>query len=62
MHLSRTGSHSAALLGLSGAMLKMLQQALNDMLTHTDDPHWARLQALQLELDKAIDQTERAQS
>ena len=62
MHLSRTGSHSEALLGLSGATLKMLQQALNDMLAHTDDPHWARLQALQLELDKAIDQTERAQS
>ena len=32
------------------------------MLAHTDDPHWARLQALQLELDKAIDQTALAQS
>jgi anti-anti-sigma regulatory factor len=60
VHLSGTGKHAEALLGLSDTTLKLLQQALNEMLAH--DPHQAQLRALQSELDKAIGQTERTQS
>ena len=57
-HLSRAGSHAEMLLSLSGTTLQLLQQALNEMLDHAEDPHRAPLQALQLELGRAIDQVE----
>ena len=31
------------------------------MLAHTDDPHWAQLETLHLELGKVIDQAELSQ-
>ena len=53
-HLSRIGSHAELSLGLSGATLKMLQQAINEMLAHAEDPHRAQLAALNSELGAAI--------
>ena len=54
-HLTRTGSHASTLLGLSGATLKVLQQAVTEMLAQAEEPHRAQLAALNTELGAAID-------
>ncbi len=60
-HLSSTGSRADTLLGLSGATLKMLKQAVNEMLAHAEEPHRAQLAGLNAELGAAIDRAERGQ-
>ena len=57
-HLTRTGSHASTLLGLSGATLQMLQQAVTEMLPQAEEPHRAQLAALNAELGAAIDRAE----
>jgi SulP family sulfate permease len=60
VHLSATEVHTEALLGLSGDALRLLQQAVNDMLSQAQGDRRARLEAVAARLSRAIDETERS--
>jgi hypothetical protein len=60
VHLSATEVHTEALLGLSGDALRLLQQAVNDMLSQAQGDRRAQLEAVATRLSRAIDETERS--
>lgn len=58
-HLSTGDVHAETFLGLSGDALRVLQQAVNDMLIQAGGDRRAQLAAVQAQLSRAIDATER---
>jgi high affinity sulfate transporter 1 len=59
VHLSGAEVHTEAFLGLSSDALRLLQQAVNDLLSQTQGDRRAQLEAVAARLSRAIDHAER---
>lgn len=59
-HLSATSAHAGTFLGLSNDALRRMQQAVDEMLSQTTDEQRAQLEAVQLQLSRAVEATERS--
>ncbi|MBE2234981.1 MAG: SulP family inorganic anion transporter [Anaerolinea sp.] len=59
-HLSATGAHAGTFLGLSNDALRRMQRAVDEMLSQTTDEQRAQLEAVQLQLSRAVEETERS--